>query len=111
VSDFLNQGNNKMQDTKSMNFPRAFLWLGGAAILLAGGGALVVFVLLPLLYPREEETRRPPIDDLRGHEQVPVPKVKFKDITRGSGITFVHNNGSTGKKLLPETMGGGRRHH
>src|SRR5206468_9446033 len=31
----------------------------------------------------------------------------FTDITKQSGITFVHNNGAYGDKLLPETMGGG----
>jgi hypothetical protein len=32
---------------------------------------------------------------------------KFTDITSQAGITFVHNNGAFGDKLLPETMGGG----
>ncbi len=36
-----------------------------------------------------------------------IPTVKFTDVTRESGITFVHNNGAYGDKLLPETMGGG----
>src|SRR5687768_15332482 len=36
-----------------------------------------------------------------------MPSVKFTDITAASGITFVHNNGATGDKLLPETMGSG----
>tara|TARA_Y100001934_G_C12359183_1_gene779706 strand:+ start:579 stop:2468 length:1890 start_codon:yes stop_codon:yes gene_type:complete len=36
-----------------------------------------------------------------------VPKVKFTDITTVSGIDFVHNNGATGDKLLPESMGSG----
>ena len=36
-----------------------------------------------------------------------LPEVKFIDITKEAGITFVHNNGATGKKLLPETMGSG----
>jgi len=33
--------------------------------------------------------------------------VTFRDITRQSGIHFVHNNGAFGKKYLPETMGPG----
>jgi len=33
--------------------------------------------------------------------------VHFTDVTRSSGIDFVHHNGATGEKLLPETMGGG----
>jgi len=36
-----------------------------------------------------------------------VSPAKFTDITKQSGISFVHNNGAFGDKLLPETMGGG----
>src|SRR6185369_16405228 len=39
-----------------------------------------------------------------GNEVTPA---KFTDITSQAGITFVHNNGVYGDKLLPETMGGG----
>jgi hypothetical protein len=34
-------------------------------------------------------------------------QVKFTDITRQAGIRFVHNNGNSGKKWLPETLGSG----
>ena len=34
-------------------------------------------------------------------------QVTFRDITKQAGINFVHNNGATGKKWLPETMGPG----
>jgi len=33
--------------------------------------------------------------------------VRFEDVTRTAGIHFVHNNGSFGKKWLPEAMGPG----
>lgn len=36
-----------------------------------------------------------------------LPVVRFTDITKESGLTFVHTNGAAGDKLLPETMGGG----
>jgi len=36
-----------------------------------------------------------------------IPATRFSDITAASGIRFVHVNGATGDKLLPETMGGG----
>jgi len=36
-----------------------------------------------------------------------IPTAKFTDITAAAGITFVHNNGAYGDKLLPETIGGG----
>jgi hypothetical protein len=36
-----------------------------------------------------------------------VPLAAFTEVTKDSGIIFVHNNGAYGEKLLPETMGGG----
>jgi hypothetical protein len=36
-----------------------------------------------------------------------IPEAKFRDFTAAAGITFVHNNGAAGDKLLPESMGGG----
>lgn len=33
--------------------------------------------------------------------------VQFTDATRAAGITFTHNSGRAGRKLLPETMGAG----
>ena len=36
-----------------------------------------------------------------------MPAVSFTDITASSGISFVHESGARGQKLLPETMGGG----
>ncbi len=36
-----------------------------------------------------------------------VPSVVFTDITDSSGLTFVHENGAYGERLLPETMGSG----
>src|SRR4051794_22864890 len=34
-----------------------------------------------------------------------APVVHFTDITTAAGITFIHNSGAYGEKLLPETMG------
>jgi hypothetical protein len=36
-----------------------------------------------------------------------VPDVQFTDVTDKAGIKFRHNSGAFGKRLLPETMGGG----
>ncbi len=46
-----------------------------------------------------------PVAPQRATEQMPT--VNFTDITVASGVKFVHNNGATGDKLLPETMGSG----
>ncbi len=47
-------------------------------------------------------TRTPPVPVPGGGDVVP-----FADLTVAAGIRFTHVNGATGKKLLPETMGGG----
>lgn len=39
--------------------------------------------------------------------EIQLPNVKFSDITESAGIGFNHVTGAYGKKLLPETMGGG----
>jgi hypothetical protein len=36
-----------------------------------------------------------------------IPPIRFVDVTKESGISFVHCNGAKGEKLLPETMGSG----
>lgn len=36
-----------------------------------------------------------------------VPVARFVDVTAAAGITFTHNNGAYGDKLLPESMAGG----
>ena len=35
------------------------------------------------------------------------PPARFTDITAAAGIHFLHHNGATGEKLLPQTMGAG----
>ena len=40
-------------------------------------------------------------------EEVEAPTLRFTDVTSDAGIDFVHENGATGEKLLPETMGSG----
>ncbi|WP_149498282.1 CRTAC1 family protein [Roseiconus lacunae] len=76
-----------------------------AALVIVGG---TVFAL---------SRRRPPpppvketeLAEVKTRERptVQMPRTPFSDITANVGIDFVHNNGATGAKLLPETMGGG----
>jgi enediyne biosynthesis protein E4 len=40
-------------------------------------------------------------------EAAVAPPLPFVDVAAERGIDFVHHNGATGDKLLPETMGGG----
>ncbi len=85
---------------------RAFRWSLLAFAVIAGGAALGVWVV------NRPETTPPPTPAPPAHAIVPVdevrpPDVLFADVTSGAGIDFVHTNGATGDKLLPETMGGG----
>jgi enediyne biosynthesis protein E4 len=54
----------------------------------------------------EEAVVSGPVIDERAPPLAPPP-VTFTDITREAGIDFVHVNGSTGDKLMPETIGSG----
>jgi hypothetical protein len=44
---------------------------------------------------------------VREKSQIEIPALPFTDITAAAGITFRHETGAAGEKLLPETMGGG----
>lgn len=86
----------------------ALLW-SLVAIVIVGGGVGAGWYFL----------RKPPKVEIAGTQnaelprafiptdQVKVPSVPFVDITSSSGVTFKHENGAAGKKLLPETMGAG----
>jgi len=56
---------------------------------------------------RQTEHSPPLLPDRRQTGGVEIPEMPFTDITQESGIEFVHENGASGDKLLPETMGGG----
>jgi len=83
---------------------RRSLWILGAAAL-AG-----------LLLYLETQRQRPAAHFTEAKVQAPAapeaapvaaPAARFTDVTKDSGIDFVHHNGAYGEKLLPETMGGG----
>src|SRR4051794_34859078 len=73
--------------------PRPRRWLL-PGLLLGAVAALVVGLTVPFDRKPADETGR-------------VPTVRFTDVTESAGIRFRHVNGAAGKKLLPETMGGG----
>ena len=52
----------------------------------------------PEIGAAEERGKAPP---------VPLPEVRFTDVTDKAGLRFTHVNGAAGRKLLPETMGSG----
>jgi hypothetical protein len=86
---------------------RAFRWSALAFLLIVIGVAVAIYFLKrqPAPPPPKLTQLTAPVAPERPIAEAPV--VKFTDITRAAGITFVHNNGAYGDKLLPETMGGG----
>jgi hypothetical protein len=87
---------------------QALKWSGIAAVLLVVAG----FVAYTLLKPKDEvvqavdtEVEAPVQREVPAEES--VPEAKFTDITEAAGVDFSHNNGATGDKLLPESMGSG----
>lgn len=80
--------------------------LAAFVVLIAFGGGAVYWLSRPEPPPPIRETELAKVE-IREMPDVQVPQVKFTDVTEQVGIRFVHNNGATGAKLLPETMGGG----
>jgi len=77
-----------------------------AVLVLAGAG--IWYFTRQNARPQaiEEAVVSGPVIDESAPPKTPPP-VTFTDITREAGINFVHVNGSTGEKLMPETIGSG----
>ncbi len=87
---------------------RAFRWSLAAAVAVGSIAGLA-------LYGMREEPEVPQVIE-RSPVETPrrlagshpaLPTVRFTDVTRAAGIAFAHENGASGEKLLPETMGAG----
>ncbi len=86
---------------------RAFVWSGGLLLVLIAIGVGIALWLRgqqPPVVEVKTELEKPKVRETRVAE---VPAMPFTDITAAAGIRFIHENGSAGEKLLPETMGGG----
>src|SRR5688572_24590577 len=83
----------------------AIKWSVVIFLILLVGGAVAYLFLRPEKKARvvKETALIAPVVSQR--QALPLPTVKFTDVTKVAGITFVHNNGAYGDKLLPETMG------
>ena len=75
-------------------------------VLIAAGGGVAYYVTRPVPPAVEKQTPLAKVE-VRAASETGLPRVPFTDITEEAGIAFVHENGATGHKLLPETMGGG----
>src|SRR4051812_38601033 len=102
-----NKDSEELVDADDRRIGRAFrisLWVIGALAALAAAVYLGVNRPRPAAPVKEAKIQAPLPQDAPPVAVAPAP---FKDITRASGIRFVHSNGAYGDKLLPETMGGG----
>jgi hypothetical protein len=85
---------------------RPWKWVLGVLI----AAAVAVGVYFVVAGPFEKPNPVGPAVDVGGTPErraVPVPTVRFTDVTASAGLRFAHFNGAAGQKLLPETMGGG----
>ena len=78
-----------------------------AILFLVGGVSAIIYIAnLP---EKEQEvivSKAHPAQK-REASKVPLPAVRFVDVTEQAGIKFQHVTGGYGEKLLPETMGSG----
>ena len=87
---------------------QAVKWsVGAVVVLLVVVGGLVAWV-------NREPRARDELNTFKGSKvkvrELPplsLPAIPFTDITRAANISFVHENGASAQKLLPESMGGG----
>lgn len=76
------------------------------AVLAAVGGWLWQQLRNQQVQPVEEAQVNTPVA-VNADKTTPAPRIPFSDITRASGIEFVHVNGAYGERLMPETIGSG----
>ena len=82
----------------------------GSLVVLTVGACIGGGVFWYVTRADEVDSTDPIVVDLpddRTVTEIQPPTIQFTDITKASGIDFVHYNGATGDKMLPETMGGG----
>jgi hypothetical protein len=72
---------------------------------------MAVLVVVAFLFVRFRSVRPayvpPEVGTARARDAIPVPDLRFTDVTAAAGIRFRHVTGAAGQKLLPETMGSG----
>ncbi len=96
-----------MTEAEQIRRLKRALW-GSLVVLLF----IAIVVVAVLLLPRPDRID-PTVDQpsqvapILTPVEYEAPSPRLSDITRSSGIDFVHVNGATGERLLPETMGGG----
>lgn len=86
----------------------AFKWSLIVIVIISAIAAIIVLVF-KTKSPEQVIENNSPVEPPKPLVQSSInrPEVVFTDITLTAGIDFIHTNGATGEKLLPETMGSG----
>ncbi len=106
----LNQNNNDNETEEIQNdevVGAALKWSLAIVVLIAASGFALWILNRKPPEKAPEKVEATPLPEKREKPKLEIPKIPFTDITKAAGITFVHENGAEGEKLLPETMGGG----
>ena len=70
--------------------------------------SLAFLPVLALLAARCGKAPQAPVSPTPAPEPTAAPsRIRLEDVTKESGVAFVHVNGAAGKKWMPETMGSG----
>ncbi len=87
---------------------RAFWWsLLVLAVVLALGWTLWWWLSRPRTVLSAKPAVQLPAAPISVAETAPIPRVRFVDVTKEAGITFVSIDPGDGEYLFPETMGSG----
>lgn len=103
----MNEDHNELAHVDDAIIGKAFRWSLVALLALTLSGVTTLLYLKRKHTPVAPKLTQLPPPMIPTRPQAEIPTAKFTDVTSESGITFVHNNGAYGEKLLPETMGGG----
>jgi hypothetical protein len=85
-------------------FRRSLILFGVLAIF---AGLAYWWHLQPEVQETVDEALTQAPTETRSDADSQPPEMRFVDITAASGLTFTQTNGAQGKRMLPETMGGG----
>ncbi len=75
--------------------------------VLLVGSAIAIWLNRKTEVVVENRTKESVLSTLRDTKSLDIPTFQWTDVTDSAGLDFVHCNGHSPEKLLPETMGGG----
>jgi enediyne biosynthesis protein E4 len=93
--------------TQSLSSRGPWWLLGAVALLAAGAGVGAIY--LAMNGWRQDSPGSPPAlpGASRSATSIKIPHMPLVDVTEAAGIRFVHEPGTQGETLFPETAGGG----